>query len=256
MSVIDQFSLEGRVALISGGNRGLGFEMAKALGEAGASLAIAARDTHRNKEATEKLQEIEGVKCMSLSCDVTNEKQVSETVGKTFDEYGRIDILINSAGINIRGPIEELALNEFRQVQEVNVTGTWLMCRAAAPFMKENNYGRIINIGSTLSLIAFPDRTPYATSKGAVLNLTRALAMEWATSGIRVNAILPGAFATEMNTAILNDPEKSNAFLSNVPMGRWGELHEIGGIALFLASDAASYVTGASFVVDGGWTAH
>ena len=255
MGVIEQFNLNGKVALISGGNRGLGYEMAKALGEAGADLAIAARDSHRNKEAADKLQDIDGVKCISLTCDVTDEKEVSETVEKTFDEYGRIDILINSAGINIRGPINKLTPNEFRKVQEVNVTGTWLMCQATAPFMRKNNYGRVINIGSTLSLIAFPDRTPYATSKGAVLNLTRALAMEWATSGIRVNAILPGAFATEMNTVLLNDPEKCKAFLSNVPMGRWGELYEIGGIALFLASDAASYVTGASFVIDGGWTA-
>ncbi len=256
MSVIDQFRLEGKVALISGGNRGLGYEMAKALGEAGASLAIAARDSHRNKEATEKLREIQGVKCVGLTCDVTDEKQVSDTVRNTVDEYGRIDILINSAGINIRGFIENLDLGEFQQVQEVNVTGTWLMCRAAAPIMKKNNYGRVINIGSTLSIVAFPQRTPYATSKGAVLNLTRALAMEWATSGITVNAVLPGAFTTEMNTALLNDPEKYKASLSKIPMGRWGELHEIGGIALFLASDAASYVTGASFVVDGGWTAH
>jgi len=255
MGVIEQFNLNGKVALISGGNRGLGYEMAKALGEAGADLAIAARDSHRNKEAADKLQDIDRVKCISLTCDVTDEKEVSETVEKTFDEYGRIDILINSAGINIRGPINKLTPNEFRKVQEVNVTGTWLMCQATAPFMRKNNYGRVINIGSTLSLIAFPDRTPYATSKGAVLNLTRALAMEWATSGIRVNAILPGAFATEMNTVLLNDPEKCKAFLSNVPMGRWGELYEIGGIALFLASDAASYVTGASFVIDGGWTA-
>ncbi len=255
MGVIEQFNLNGKVALISGGNRGLGYEMAKALGEAGADLAITARDSHRNKEAADKLQDIDRVKCISLTCDVTDEKEVSETVEKTFDEYGRIDILINSAGINIRGPINKLTPNEFRKVQEVNVTGTWLMCQATAPFMRKNNYGRVINIGSTLSLIAFPDRTPYATSKGAVLNLTRALAMEWATSGIRVNAILPGAFATEMNTVLLNDPEKCKAFLSNVPMGRWGELYEIGGIALFLASDAASYVTGASFVIDGGWTA-
>jgi len=255
VSVIDQFSLERKVALISGGNRGLGYEIAKALGEAGASLAIAARDSQRNKDAIEKLREIGGGKCVGLTCDVTDEKQVSETVEKTVDEYGRIDILINSAGINIRGLIEKLDLEEFRQVQEVNVTGTWLMCRAAAPFMKKNNYGRVINIGSTLSLVAFPERTPYATSKGAVLNLTRALAMEWATSGITVNAVLPGAFATEMNLPLLNDPEKYKASISKIPMGRWGKLHEIGGIALFLASDAASYVTGASFVVDGGWTA-
>ena len=152
-------------------------------------------------------------------------------------------------------PVEDMDENIWKKVIDINLNGTFNICKSVIKYMKKNNYGRVINIGSTLSLVAFPERTPYATSKGAVLNLTRALAMEWATSGITVNAVLPGAFATEMNLPLLNDPEKYKASISKIPMGRWGKLHEIGGIALFLASDAASYVTGASFVVDGGWTA-
>jgi NAD(P)-dependent dehydrogenase (short-subunit alcohol dehydrogenase family) len=138
---------------------------------------------------------------------------------------------------------------------EVNVTGSWLACRAVIPYMKKNGWGRIINIGSMLSLIGMADRTPYATSKGAILQLTRTLAIEVAKDGINVNAILPGPFGTDINLPILNDPEKYKAFISLVPMGRWGELHEIGGLALYLSCPASAFATGAGFSVDGGWTA-
>ena len=169
--------------------------------------------------------------------------------------FGKIDILINSAGINIRGRIEDLSLDDFNKVMEVNVTGSWLACRAVIPGMKKNGWGRIINIGSMLSLIGMADRTPYATSKGAILQLTRTLAIEVAKDGINVNAILPGPFGTDINLPIRNDPEKYKAFISKVPLGRWGELHEIGGIALYLSSPASGFVTGACFSIDGGWVA-
>jgi gluconate 5-dehydrogenase len=176
-------------------------------------------------------------------------------VSQVAADFGGVDILVNNAGVNIRGAIDELSLEEFQQVQNINVTGVWLVTRAAAPHLKASNYGRVINIGSTLSIIALPERTPYASSKGAVLQMTRALALEWASRGITVNAVLPGPFATDMNLPLMQDEEKYRAFLSLIPLGRWGELDEIGGLIVFLAGDAASFITGAGITIDGGWTA-
>jgi NAD(P)-dependent dehydrogenase (short-subunit alcohol dehydrogenase family) len=255
MSILKQFRLDGQAALVVGGNRGLGLEIAKAIAEAGADIFIAARDAERNTTAIDMIVQQYGRKCAAAACDITDAGQVSATVAAAVREFRKIDILVNSAGINIRGPIGDIALDDFERVQRVNVTGTWLMCREVVPMMKRNGYGRIVNIGSMLSVVAIPDRTPYAASKGAVLQLTRALAIELARDNINVNAILPGPFATEMNLPLTKDPEKYAAFVAKIPMGRWGELHEIGGLALYLASPAASYVTGAALTIDGGWTA-
>lgn len=254
MTILDRFRLDNRVAIITGGSRGLGKEMGKSLAEAGASVVLCSRTAEVVRSAADEIAGQTGQVCRGYACDVSDAEQVEALVARVLDEFGQVDILINSAGINIRGPIEDLTLEQFLEVQAINVTGVWLMCRAVARHMKERHYGRVINVGSILSLISIPERTPYATSKGGVLQMTRTLALEWASHGITVNAILPGPFATEMNLPLLNDPEQYKRFAAQIPLGRWGELEEIGGLALFLASDASSFVTGAGITIDGGWT--
>lgn len=255
MAILDRFRMDGRVALITGGNRGLGKAMAEALAEAGANVVGTSRSAEDAVAVAEQLTVQYGRPCRGYACDVTKPTDIQALVANVIAEFGQIDALINNAGINIRGPIEALSLEEFKAVQDTNVTGMWLLCREVAPHMKARRYGRVINVGSMLSVVAMPDRTLYATSKGAVLQFTRALALEWASWNITVNAMLPGPFGTEMNRPLLEDPEKYQAFVSQVPLGRWGELEEIGGLALFLASDASSFVTGAGITIDGGWTA-
>jgi gluconate 5-dehydrogenase len=254
-SILNQFKLDGQTALVVGGNRGLGLEMAKALAEAGASIVVASRDQEKNESAKSDLTKLFGRKNLAVTCDVSEAASVKAAVAEAAKFSGKLDILINSAGINVRGAIDAVSLEDFERVQRVNVTGTWLTCREVVPIMKKNGYGRIVNISSMIGLVGMSERTPYCTSKGAVMQMTRALAVEVAKDKITVNAICPGPFATEMNVSLTQDPVKYEAFISKIPMGRWGELHELGGLALYLASPASSYVTGAAFSIDGGWIA-
>lgn len=254
-TVMDQFRLDGRKALVTGGAKGLGKVIARALAEAGADVVVASRTLAECEATAGEIAQATGRKAHALSADVSRIGEVSGLVAAAQAAIGPIDILVNNAGINIRGPVEELSEKDWDAVVDINLKAPFLCAREVMPRMCQRGWGRIINLGSIMSVIALPGRAPYAAAKAGVLGLTRVLALECATKGVTVNAICPGPFATEMNKPLLNDPEKYNAFVAKVPMGRWGELHEIAGAALFLASDASSYVTGSALFVDGGWTA-
>ena len=256
MAGIDLFRLDGRVAIITGGTKGLGRSMASGLASAGASIVVCSRNGDEAVAVADEIAADHGGKAAGVACDVTREKDVGRLVETTLAGFGKVDILINNAGINIRGPIEELTLEQFREVMEINTTGSWLCARAVIPSMKAAGHGRIINISSTLGVVGVAGRTPYASSKGAVLQMTRVLALELAEHGVTVNAICPGPFLTPMNEPIADKPETKKFILGAVPLNRWGRMEEIQGAAIFLSSDAASYVTGSPVFVDGGWTAH
>jgi NAD(P)-dependent dehydrogenase (short-subunit alcohol dehydrogenase family) len=252
---IKLFDLTNKTAIVTGGSKGLGLAMAEGLASAGANLVIISRNEKEGKAAAEKIIKEYKTKAIAISATVTSEEEIQKAVATTIKEFGSIDILINNAGINIRGPIDELSYEDFKKVQQTNVDGTWIPSKAVVPQMKKQKSGRIINLASTLGVVGLANRTPYATSKGAVVQMTRALALELAPFHITVNAICPGPFLTDMNIPIKDDENTKKFIVGAVALERWGELQEIQGAAIYLASAASSYTTGSLITVDGGWTA-
>jgi len=244
--------LSGKVALITGASRGLGKAMALALGQEGVRLALVARDLTLLNE-TAQAARAAGTEAEVFTADVTDESRVRQLEKDVMGRFGRVDILINNAGVNLRKPTAEFTLDEWNRILQTNLTGPFLLCRSFVPHMKGRGYGRILNLTSIMSHVALPGRAAYAASKSGLLGFTRALALELAPEGITVNGISPGPIATEMNTVLLQNPELNQFFLSRIPVGRWGKAEEVGQLAVYLCSPEAGFVTGADFLIDGGW---
>ncbi len=245
--------LAGRRALITGASRGLGRAMAMALASAGASVVLVARDLEKLGAVAAEVAAAGG-KAEVHQADLMEEAAV-EGLAASVLAGGAIEILINNAGMNLRKNLTEFTLEEWRRVMDTNVTSVFLLCRALVPSMKGRGYGRILNLTSIMSHVAIAGRTAYCASKTALMGLTKALALELAGEGITVNGISPGPFATEMNTALLQNPELSSWFLGRIPLGRWGRVEEVGQLAVYLCSEEAGFITGTDILIDGGWTA-
>jgi NAD(P)-dependent dehydrogenase (short-subunit alcohol dehydrogenase family) len=246
--------LRGKAAVVTGASRGLGRTMAVALAREGVRVALVGRDAGMLAETAEMIR-AGGGEAHVFTADVTDETQVRALEEQARAALGTVQILINNAGVNLRKPVTEFTLAEWRWVQDANLTSVFLMCRSFVPHMKGTGYGRILNLTSIMSHVSLPERTAYSSSKAGLLGFTRALALELAGEGVTVVGISPGPFATEMNAALMNDPEKSAMFLERIPVHRWGQVEDIGEMAVYLCGEHASFITGTDIVIDGGWLA-
>ncbi|MCX8156931.1 MAG: SDR family oxidoreductase [Verrucomicrobiae bacterium] len=250
----ESISLRGKTAVITGASKGLGKAMALALGRAGARLALVSRDARLLEQTAGEVRAC-GSEAWTYVVDILQEEAVNQLGVRLAEDHGKVQILINNAGVNVRKAVTEFTLAEWRQVLDTNLTGAFLMCRAVVPLMRGQGWGRILNMTSIMSHVALAGRAAYAASKAGLLGFTKALALELAPEGITVNGISPGPFATEMNRPLLSNPELSQFFLSRIPLGQWGQVEDIGALAVFLCSEHARFITGADILVDGGWTA-
>jgi len=247
-------SLDGRIALITGASKGLGKAMALALSQAGATVALVSRDETKLQTVKQEIENASG-KAELFIADVKDEQQVERLEADVSKRLGKIQILVNNAGVNLRKNLIDFSLSEWQSVMDTNLTSVFLMCRKFVPHMRGTGYGRILNMTSIMSHVSLPQRSAYSASKAALLGLIRALALELAPEGITVNGISPGPFGTEMNQSLMQDPEANAQFLANLPVGRWGKVEEIGGLASYLCSEAAGFITGTDILIDGGWCA-
>jgi 2-deoxy-D-gluconate 3-dehydrogenase len=248
------FDLKGKVAIVTGGNGGIGLGMARGLARAGARVVVAARDKEKSGAAVRELEAL-GAGALAISVDVTDDRSVNALISETVQRCQRLDILVNNAGINIRKPAQDLALEEWRQVLDTNLTSAFLCSRSAYPHMKRVGGGKIINIGSMLSIFGAAFAPAYGASKGGIVQLTKSLATAWARDNVQVNAVLPGWVDTDLTRRARQEiAGLHERVLAGTPAGRWGGIDDFGGIAVFLASGGSDFLTGTAIPVDGGYS--
>lgn len=248
------FDFKNSTVLIIGGGSGIGKEVAKSFCEHGADVIIAGRNEKKLSSTKEEIICLTQAYCEYCIVDVTDEQSVDDLMSEVERKFNKkLNILVNSAGTNIRSPIQDVTLTDFQEVVNTNLTGTFLVTKKAQPLLKAANYGRVINLASIFASVSYPDRLSYASSKAGVLLFSKTIALEWALDGITVNTISPGPLLTEINQKVLENKENYNKFCERIPMRRFGESYEVITAALFLASPLSGYVTGSDIIVDGGW---
>jgi NAD(P)-dependent dehydrogenase (short-subunit alcohol dehydrogenase family) len=251
--MLEIFDLSGRVAMVTGATRGLGESAAMALAKAGADVAVCGRQQADLERVSRQIQDL-GRQAEGFYLDVLDKAKVQATASRILDRFGRIDILVNNAGVNNRQPVLEYPEEAWDLILGTNLKGYFLVAQAVAPQMIERGYGKVINMSSILGAVGLPGQVAYASSKGGVDQMTKVMALEWAKLGVRVNAIGPTYFETDLVKQLRNDPERFNFINERTPMGRWGYPHELEGIVIFLASQASDFITGQTIYIDGGWT--
>jgi NAD(P)-dependent dehydrogenase (short-subunit alcohol dehydrogenase family) len=253
-NVLEQFKLNGKVCIVTGASRGLGRAMAIALAEAGADVVVTARSEAAIEETAGDIRAL-GRRALAVSCDVHNMQSVANVVDRTLAEFGQIDVLINNAGGGDLRPLVETDEEQWLRIIDLNINSTFRFCKAVGPHMIARRRGKVINMSSVYGLIGDKNVSPYCAAKGAIINFTRALALEWAEYNITVNVLAPGYIYTERTSRVFDNPDLSPRFMSQVPMGRIGKRDELGPLVVYLASDASDYMTGSVIVIDGGQTA-